>query len=40
LADVAEMTGEARVVVLDRFWPGDIADRGGELPDVAPEGST
>jgi anti-sigma regulatory factor (Ser/Thr protein kinase) len=34
LADVAEMTGESRVVALDRFWPGDITDRGGELLDV------
>jgi hypothetical protein len=23
---VAEMTDEARVVALDRLWPGDIAD--------------
>ena len=33
-ADVAEMTDEARVVALDRLWPGDIADRSGELLDV------
>jgi histidine kinase-like protein len=31
---VAEMTDEARVVALDRLWPGDIADRSGELLDV------
>jgi hypothetical protein len=31
---VAEMTDEARVVALDRVWPGDIADRSGELLDV------
>jgi anti-sigma regulatory factor (Ser/Thr protein kinase) len=31
---VAEMTGEARVVALDRPWPGDVADRSGELLDV------
>jgi len=31
---VAEMTGEARVVALDRLRPGDIADRSGELLDV------
>jgi len=28
------MTGEARVVVLDRRWPGDLADRSGDLLDV------
>src|SRR6266699_6655683 len=28
------MTGEARVVPLDRLWPGDIADCSGELLDV------
>jgi anti-sigma regulatory factor (Ser/Thr protein kinase) len=28
------MTDEARVVALDRPWPGDIADRSGELLDV------
>jgi anti-sigma regulatory factor (Ser/Thr protein kinase) len=26
LADVAELTSEARVVALDRLWPGDVAD--------------
>jgi len=31
---VAEMTDEARVVALDRPWPGDLADRSGELLDV------
>jgi hypothetical protein len=31
---VAEMTDEARVVAHDRLWPGDIADRSGELLDV------
>jgi len=31
---VAEMTGEARVVALDRLLPGDIADCSGELLDV------
>lgn len=31
---MAEMTDEARVVALDRLWPGDIADRSGELLDV------
>jgi anti-sigma regulatory factor (Ser/Thr protein kinase) len=31
---VAEMTGEARVVALDRLWPGDIADRSGDLLDI------
>jgi hypothetical protein len=33
LADVAEMTREARVVMLGRRWPGDIADRSGDLPE-------
>ena len=28
------MTDEARIVELDRLWPGDIADRSGELLDV------
>ncbi len=28
------MTGEARVVALDRLWPGDIADRSGDLLDI------
>ncbi len=31
---MAEMTGEAGVVALDRLWPGDIADCRGELLDV------
>jgi anti-sigma regulatory factor (Ser/Thr protein kinase) len=31
---VTEMTGEARVVALDRLRPGDIADCSGELLDV------
>ena len=31
---MAEITDEARVVALDRLWPGDIADRRGELLDV------
>ena len=31
---MAEMTGEARVVALDRLWPGDIADRSGDLLDI------
>ena len=31
---MAEMTDEARVVALNRLWPSDIADRGGELLDV------
>lgn len=31
---MAEMTDEAHVVALDRLWPGDIADRSGELLDV------
>ena len=28
------MTDEARVVALDRLWPGDIADRSGELLEI------
>jgi len=28
------MTGEARVVALDRLWPGDIANRSGDLLDI------
>ena len=32
---MTEMTGAARVVMLDRRWPGDIAERGGDLLDVA-----
>ena len=31
---MAEMTGEARVVALDRLWPPDIPDCGGDLLDV------
>ncbi len=31
---MADMTSEARVVALDRLWPGDVADRGGDLLDV------
>jgi anti-sigma regulatory factor (Ser/Thr protein kinase) len=31
---VAEITGEARVVALDRLWPGDIVDRSGDLLDI------
>jgi anti-sigma regulatory factor (Ser/Thr protein kinase) len=31
---MADMTSEARVVALDRLWPGDIAGRGGDLLDV------
>ncbi len=31
---MAELTSEARVVALDRLWPGDAADRGGDLLDV------
>ena len=31
---MAEMTDEARVVALNRLWPGDIADRSGELLDA------
>ena len=31
---MAEMTGEARVVALDGLWPGDIADRSGDLLDI------
>ena len=31
---MADITNEARVVVLDRLWPGDIASRGGDLLDV------
>src|SRR5579863_1613641 len=29
------MTSEARVVALDRLWPGDIASRSGDLLDVS-----
>jgi serine/threonine-protein kinase RsbW len=31
---MADMTSEARVVALDRPWPGDIASRSGDLLDV------
>ena len=31
---MADMTSEARVVALDRLWPGDIASRSGDLLDV------
>ncbi len=31
---MAEMTSDARVVALERLWPGDIADRSGDLLDV------
>ncbi len=31
---MAEMTSEARVVALDRLWPGDIADHSGDLLDI------
>ena len=31
---MAKMTGEARVVALDRLWPGDIADRSRDLLDI------
>jgi anti-sigma regulatory factor (Ser/Thr protein kinase) len=31
---MADMTGEARVVALDRLRPGDIASRSGDLLDV------
>ena len=31
---MAEMIGETRVVALDRLWPGDIADRSGDLLDI------
>jgi anti-sigma regulatory factor (Ser/Thr protein kinase) len=31
---MADMTSEARVVALDRLWPGDIANRSGDLLDV------
>ena len=31
---MADMTNEARVVVLDRLWPGDAAGCGGDLLDV------
>jgi anti-sigma regulatory factor (Ser/Thr protein kinase) len=31
---MADMTSEARVVALDRLWPGDITNRSGDLLDV------
>src|SRR5580693_1423431 len=31
---MADMSSEARVVALDRLWPGDIANRSGDLLDV------
>ena len=31
---MAELTGEARVIALDRLWPGDMTDRSGDLLDV------
>ena len=31
---MADMTSEARVVALDRLWPGDVASRSGDLLDV------
>ena len=31
---MADMTSEARVVALDRLWPGDIGSRSGDLLDV------
>jgi anti-sigma regulatory factor (Ser/Thr protein kinase) len=31
---MADMSSEARVVALDRLWPGDIAGRSGDLLDV------
>jgi anti-sigma regulatory factor (Ser/Thr protein kinase) len=31
---MADMTSEARVVALDRLWPGDITSRSGDLLDV------
>jgi serine/threonine-protein kinase RsbW len=32
---MTDMTSEARVVALDRLWPGDIASRSGDLLDIA-----
>lgn len=37
---MAEMTGDASVVALDRLWSGDIADHGGNLLDVVRAGAT
>jgi anti-sigma regulatory factor (Ser/Thr protein kinase) len=31
---VAEMTGDASVVALDRLWSGDVADYRGDLLDI------
>src|SRR5260370_41282380 len=31
---MADMTSEARMVALDRLWPGDVASRSGDLLDV------
>lgn len=31
---MADGTGEARVIALDRLWPGEVADRGGDLLDT------
>src|SRR5580693_1626654 len=31
---MADMSSEARVVALDRLWPGDVASRSGDLLDV------
>jgi anti-sigma regulatory factor (Ser/Thr protein kinase) len=31
---MADVTNQARVVALDRLWPGDIASRSGDLLDV------
>lgn len=31
---MADMTSEARVVALDRLWPGDAVGRSGDLLDV------
>ena len=31
---MAEMTGEAHVVALDRLWPGDMAGHSGDLLDI------
>jgi serine/threonine-protein kinase RsbW len=31
---MADMTSEARVVALDRPWPGEVASRSGDLLDV------
>jgi serine/threonine-protein kinase RsbW len=32
---MADISSEARVVALDRLWPGDITSRSGDLLDVA-----